>query len=755
MTGSPGCGKTTLLNRLALAFAEGRADADLGWRGKALFPLFLRLRNFGAFIKQKQADFPEPSSGALIAYLENQLRVGERILLTADFLERRLDEGNCLVLMDGLDEVTDLRSEVAGHIDAFIDRYGNRGNRFGLSSRPRGYETVELQLRRCNLAEAVVNPLDLRGIRELVGNLLVLIEQDQSLRSRDQDDLVRSIRANEELTRIAGTPLFCSALVQVYKYHGAHLPNRRVDVFDEIVDLLLGFWRAQQRHLSQAEQLASEDGTGRHFREVKDAVAVKHRRLSYLADHMQCTRQAEIAREEAENVIYEYLKQRERVPDDATARTWAENFLVNSHELSGLLVEVDPGIYIFLHKGFMEYLAASALVNQSRTLVETILKFITDEWWEQVILLAGAHPKLAEDVRSELIRAILDKSEECPKGSEDHLRYLVMAGRLARDMDEYLPGPEHELIEGCLLNNAVDRNKNPSFRADCADTLDELGYTPDNLYTFVPVSETGIPGFLIARYPVTNAQYARFLKPENFENRDYWCDFPMFDQNSQPVKGKTWGNKGWDWLQRELVDRENLVEDGVLVPRYWRDPRFGSARPSAPVVGVSWYEANAYCKWLLARWDELEEGRQGLPKPGLIRLPARREWAVAAGGAEPKERFPWDRVGQAESTKKDDGETLAAVVQRANVIQSGINRTTPVWMYPQGESQPYRLLDLGGNIWEWHANYADKDHDVLRLSGGAWGVYWNNARVSERDDDRPSGWVNYIGFRVLALPSVS
>ncbi|HJZ10919.1 MAG TPA: hypothetical protein VJ521_02130, partial [Acidobacteriota bacterium] len=57
LIGAPGCGKTTLLSRVALAFAEGRAQEDLGWNGKNLFPIFLRLRNFGAFLKQNRDEY--------------------------------------------------------------------------------------------------------------------------------------------------------------------------------------------------------------------------------------------------------------------------------------------------------------------------------------------------------------------------------------------------------------------------------------------------------------------------------------------------------------------------------------------------------------------------------------------------------------------------------------------------------------------------------------------------------------------------
>jgi hypothetical protein len=71
LTDASGSGKTTLLSRVALAFAEGRAQADLIWHGQNLFPIFLRLPNFGAFLKLNRDEYSAHSSGALITCLEN------------------------------------------------------------------------------------------------------------------------------------------------------------------------------------------------------------------------------------------------------------------------------------------------------------------------------------------------------------------------------------------------------------------------------------------------------------------------------------------------------------------------------------------------------------------------------------------------------------------------------------------------------------------------------------------------------------
>lgn len=748
LIGSPGCGKTTLLRRAALAFADGRAAEDLGWQGKPLLPVFLRLRHFGVFLAENRQRFPQPSSGSLLACLEQHLKLGERISLPADFFDKRLQEGGCLVLLDGLDEVSQNRAEVAQHVGEFIEKYHPYGNRFGLSSRPKGYEgEARLQLASANLALAEVTPLDPAGIRQLVANLLFLLEIDVVQRQQDCERLTRSILNSPHLTQIAGTPLFCSALVQVYKYHGADLPQRRVDVLAEIVDLLLGYWHAQQR-VPDSDKLAREDGTERQYRDLDDAVQHKLRRLSHVAYYMQdVAHKAELEPETVQQVLAEYMQQRERVGEAERAWHWAGNFMYNSHERSGLLVESNPGSYAFVHQNFMEFLAATALVNRSSQLVETVLMHLDEPWWEQVILLAGAHPKTADDVRENLITALLKRAETSQCGAAGWQRALTVAGWMAGDMGGHLAGPEHAAVEDALHAAMTDPDLKPALRADLADVLDTL-WLPSDLHVFTPIPGPDQPQFWLARYPVTNAQYARFLQAEDFGREVYWTGFPKYGEPRQYKRLGDWGGAGWEWLQMALKNKDASADGKRVYPRYWNDPRLGIARRAAPVIGITWYEANAYCKWLLAHWEEQEEGESNPGwKPGLLRLPLEGEWELAAGGAKPEGRYPWDKAGQA-TTEVDE------ILRRANVNASGIGRTTPVGMYPQSASQPYGIFDLAGNVWEWQANYRDKDHDVLALRGGSWNNHLDLARVAVRYDDLPgSAWFHLIGFRVLALPS--
>jgi formylglycine-generating enzyme required for sulfatase activity len=745
LVGSPGCGKTTLLRRAALAFAENRASEDLGWKGKPLLPIFLRLRHLGVFLAENRDRYPNPSAGALVACLEQHLRQGERIELPADFFDRRLREGGCIVLLDGLDEVSQNRIEVAQHVCAFIEKYKvYAGNCFGLSSRPKGYEhEVRIQFAAADLALAEVRPLDPGGIRQLIANLLVLLEVNLPVRERDIESLSRAILSNPQLSEIAGTPLFCAALVQVYKYHGAELPQRRVDVLAEIVDLLLGHWHAQQR-VPEAQKLAQEDGTDKQYRDVKDAVEHKLRRLSHLAFYMvNEAHQAEISAETAQRVLAEYLQQRERVSDIEKAWRWAENFLVNSHERSGLLVETNPGTYAFVHLNFLEFLAATALANRISQLVPTVVDHLDDSWWEQVILLAGAHDKTPDEVRENIICKILELTQSQEYGGSLWKRALTMAGWLARDMGVSLAGPEHDAVEGALYKAMTDPNLPPQMRADLADVLDAL-WLPADLATFIPI---GSPAqFWIGKYPVTNIQYQRFLEAPDFADKQYWTAFPKFGAPKSYTNMGEWGDEGWQWLQASLKDKGRSPDGKNVQPRYWNDPQLGIARRGVPVVGITWYEANAYCKWLQAHWARLEEAQQNqFARLSQARLPLEREWEQVAGGTKPEGRYAWDAPGKA---TKDQPEIL----RRTNVGESGIGRTTPVGMYLMGASSE-GIFDLTGNVWEWQGNYSSESREYLALRGGSWANDLDFARVAVRDLNLPlDNWGNY-GFRVVVLPS--
>jgi len=172
--------------------------------------------------------------------------------------------------------------------------------------------------------------------------------------------------------------------------------------------------------------------------------------------------------------------------------------------------------------------------------------------------------------------------------------------------------------------------------------IEKLGRERQYIEREVPQHEVTLAAYAIGRYPVTNAEFARFVEDGGYGNPDYWTE----------------------------AGREQKESEGWTQPRYWEDDEWND--PSQPVVGVSWYEAAAYCRWLAARTN----------KP--YRLPSEAEWEKAARGSDGR-RYPWGNAWEA---------------SRCNNKESGPGRTTPVGEYPGGDS-PYGVGDMAGQVWEW------------------------------------------------------
>jgi len=168
------------------------------------------------------------------------------------------------------------------------------------------------------------------------------------------------------------------------------------------------------------------------------------------------------------------------------------------------------------------------------------------------------------------------------------------------------------------------------------------------------------------------------------------------------------------------------------------------------VVGVTWYEAMAYCAWLTERIRESASRRIGEWESGrvVVRLPAEAEWEWAAGG--PRHTvYPWN--GRFDP-------------DRANTLEGRVLGTSPVGAYPHGAAA-CGALDMAGNVWEWtlslYRDYPyrpdDGREDPLAegrrvLRGGSWHDLQRYARVSYRLIDPPGYFSTYIGFRVVCSP---
>lgn len=740
LKGPPGSGKTTLLRHLAMTIARGEAGKKLGWQGEALLPILIPLRNFGRFLHDHRPQYTNPLPQALRHFIEDYFKEHE-IELPVDFFRQRLKKGHCLILLDGLDEVADrdLRAEVVQVVASFIRYYEKRGNRFGLASRPKGYEEVAKFLPRPVVCD--VQPLSPSNRDQLVANLLREFQQSEHRTKSELQDLLLEIRYKQRVDELSRNPLFCTTLVLVYKYRGATLPERRVDVYQELVNLMLGFWdthRASREDVADVRQLILMDGTNRTFMDEDEAVEAKQRVLIFLADLMQQEETTVICKKIAISQLASYFAYREGA-SEVQKEQWARGFLNIAHQRSGLFVEVDPNTYGFSHENFREYLAATSLVQRTdKQMIEVVLDRASDAWWEEVILLAVAHRELSPARRELLLAALLE---------HDH---SVLAGRCAVDAGARLPIPMRQQIQQALYVTMVNDASLPKARYIAGEVLDETGWLPPDLNTWMlcPGCADNRGDLWAAKYPVTNAQFALFIAAGGYENPDYWG-----------------GDDSTAWHWRTKAHPDSRGSTTIREPKYWRDMRFGKERRGYPVVGISLHEANAYANWLtsLLRW--IRNGENFLtPEFRLIKeliptgayvicLPTKTEWTRIAGGGKNK-RYAWDK--KTHSVTK----SIEEIVVRANVEESDIDRISPVAMFPQGISDPYGLMDMTGNVAEWTSSRSGSMLGSIQeyelwgkwaVRGGSWNYSGKNNYVSGERYAYPDFAGYGLGFRIVSI----
>ena len=197
-----------------------------------------------------------------------------------------------------------------------------------------------------------------------------------------------------------------------------------------------------------------------------------------------------------------------------------------------------------------------------------------------------------------------------------------------------------------------------------------------------------LPAFAISRYPVTNAQYEAFVNDGGYDDARWWSS---------------------DWVER-TAEPDNALPDVFLLKNH-------------PRVNVSWYEAEAFTRWLADK-----TGR-------AVGLPTEEEWEKAARGDDGRS-FPWE--GDFDSSK-------------CNSFEASIRSTTAVGLFPGGRSF-YQVFDMSGNVWEWTRSMWSADDDPRVLRGGSFVSDLVSVRAAARDGFNPGYRGSLIGFRVVVSP---
>lgn len=371
---SPGGGKSTLLKRLALAYADPsrRGLVADGLPNRDWFPIFLRCR-----------DLRELASQPLIVILrklaeKDHLSAHAEVFLT--LAQDALQQGKALLLIDGLDEISDdaARAALVSTLRAALDVWPQ--TTLVVTSREAGFRHVAPHLAPfCQ--QATLTTLDEGDIRNLAERWHIQVEGDSPAVRKNARALAERIIGNDRVRQLAGNPLLLTTLFLVKRQTG-DLPTGRAKLYAEAVKVLLWSWNVQG-----FTRIDPDDAVPRLAWVAYDMMKQGVQRIS--KPRLRASLHA------ANRVLEDTFGLRHLDPADFIDRVEYRSSLLM---MTGK--EMEDGqlqdFYEFRHLTFQEYLCALACVDgwhagrkDTDTLASVLQPHLEDKRWKEVIPLAA------------------------------------------------------------------------------------------------------------------------------------------------------------------------------------------------------------------------------------------------------------------------------------------------------------------------------------------------------------------------------
>ena len=826
LTGGPGSGKTTVLlhiiRTLSVSLEVGAPEVareSLGISTDLPFPVFVPLSAYAAHLRRSD-QASNPASPTLAGFIADYLRRHHSSFdLPKEFFDHMLRNGrNVILLLDGLDEVPNEaeRTRVRQAVEELVT--GRPEMRVVVTCRTAAYNGRTALGR--DFREVRVKPLDEEHVTKLVSQAYGHLYQDSPtlkeekiralLTAVHEIEEERQIRLGTEVTRLFDSPLLVRLLLIVH-CNNEDVPKKRAELYMMATEAMLLPDYGPDEEVMEA--------IGRTVGGSREA----HRNLvQYLAFQMH-SQGRELGRE-----IDEYALRRFILTDEAFSPLCDE--FISSTRLRGTLMEERFGQYRFIHLAFQEFLVGRYLIERlcMRKGLSALVDFLEtgpliDSWWRESILLAIGYLAITSPVIGEAFVRSLASLGSDPASRLNLSADLQMAGAEFAAiglLDWGTARAETYLaVQNRLLSFFVDAdesliaNAKPALRAAAGAALGRLGDTRrevtglDTLeFCFVPAgpfrigSNAQVEGaspdrlqslaterpeqefnldydFWLGRYPVTNAQFAEFVRDDGYRDPSFW---------SEAAANEVWRPGEilrWYW-------------DGPALKHSWESEPYDYGQPfnlaNHPAVGLCWYEALAFMRWLEQRWKRKEMLADGW----TLCFPSEPEWEKAARGGllspekpritcassigqaphdyelrqnpNPRRRYPW-------------GDDLS--VGFANVRETGLRSTNAPGCFPQSVS-PFGCEEMCGNTWEWtrtlwgrqrvgthgeelewdfmytypydsgdgRADLAADGYWLRVPRGGAYITESSYSRCSFRDYGSPSFRFPWDGFRIAAIP---
>ena len=264
--------------------------------------------------------------------------------------------------------------------------------------------------------------------------------------------------------------------------------------------------------------------------------------------------------------------------------------------------------------------------------------------------------------------------------------------------------------------NLISQMEMISIPAGSFDMGTPDNYTGDHNVNQHPQHSVTLSAYTIGKYEVTRGQHIEFMEAGGYGKKAYWS------------------TAGWSWKGTRSKP------DSWIVTQAWKEGQIFTQTDNHPIVGVTYYEAEAFCNWAGGH------------------LPTEAQWERAARWTGTHANvYPWGDVWDAEKCNNlDDHNSAGGGYQYW--------QTSPVGSYPSGAS-PSGCQDMAGNVFEWckdwyvSAYYSQSPANDPQgpafesgsrgiLRGGSWYTVASYFRCATRFFCYPDHYNYDLGFRL-------
>ena len=393
----------------------------------------------------------------------------------------------------------------------------------------------------------------------------------------------------------------------------------------------------------------------------------------------------------------------------------------------------------FIKQGSINIGPSEQQVDEARTPVKTVS--VPSFWMDDTEITNNEYRQFVYWVRDSIARQLL--SETIPQ-------FLISEGK------------KGAIIENPHLNwQEPIEWKNPDYQSAL-----EAMYIPET-ERFFNKKEIDTRKLNFEYYWIDLKQAAKRANSYNYQTQSYSGDVVDASGKETPIQNRS------SFLMRESIP----VYPDTLV--WIRDYTFSYNEPltekyfshvaydNYPVVGVTWQQAKAFCRW---RTKQLNDFQDAIKNPGVMdyRLPSEVEWEYAARGGHEMTLYPWGSY----YTRNQEGSFVANFKpMRGNYVSDNRNNITTekVANFPPNS---FGLYDMAGNVAEWTSNaYDESAYEIISdfspdfqynakpddppalkrkvIRGGSWKDISYYLQVSTRSFEYQDSAKSYIGFRCV------